>query len=85
MFAVHKIIYQNSPTIKSQGTLIALASFSEGRLVDNLKSAALLSPVAYLTHMTTPLGILAARAFVGEVSFSFSLIHNHDHIKLNPS
>lgn len=51
----------------SLGTLIALASFSEGRLVNNLKSAALLSPVAYLTHMTTPLGILAARAFVGEI------------------
>ncbi|PKA63826.1 Triacylglycerol lipase 2 [Apostasia shenzhenica] len=40
----------------SLGTLIALASFSEGRLVDRLRSAALLCPVAYLTHMRTPLG-----------------------------
>ncbi|KAJ1704683.1 hypothetical protein LUZ63_004462 [Rhynchospora breviuscula] len=51
----------------SMGTLIALASFSEGRLVDKLKSAALLSPVAYLVHMSTPIGIFCAKAFVGEV------------------
>ncbi|MQL79819.1 hypothetical protein Taro_012232 [Colocasia esculenta] len=51
----------------SMGTLIALASFSEGRLVDKLRAAALLSPVAYLSHITTPLGILAARAFVDKM------------------
>ncbi|KAG9447900.1 hypothetical protein H6P81_014028 [Aristolochia fimbriata] len=51
----------------SMGTLIALASFAEGKLVDQLKSAALLSPIAYLSHMSTHLGLLAARAFVGEV------------------
>jgi lysosomal acid lipase/cholesteryl ester hydrolase len=50
-----------------QGTLVALAALSEGRLVDKMKSAALLTPVAYLAHMTTPLGILLAKAFVGEV------------------
>lgn len=47
---------------------MALASFSEGREVDKVKSAALLSPIAYLSHMTTALGDVAARAFVGEVS-----------------
>ncbi|RVW80282.1 Triacylglycerol lipase 2 [Vitis vinifera] len=52
----------------SMGTLIALASFSEGRLVDKLKSAALLSPIAYLSHMTTALGVVAAKAFVGEIT-----------------
>jgi lysosomal acid lipase/cholesteryl ester hydrolase len=52
-----------------QGTLVALASFSEGKLMDKLKSAALLSPVAYLTHMQTALGILCAKAFVGEVTY----------------
>ncbi|XP_068645084.1 triacylglycerol lipase 2-like isoform X2 [Aristolochia californica] len=36
-------------------------------LVDQLKSAALLSPIAYLSHMTTKTGQLAARAFVGEM------------------
>ncbi|XP_030481572.2 triacylglycerol lipase 2 [Cannabis sativa] len=52
----------------SLGTLIALASFSEGRLVDQLKSAALLSPIAYLSHMNTALGVVAARSFVGEIT-----------------
>lgn len=51
-----------------QGTLIVLASLSEGKLLDQLKSAALLSPIAYLNHMTTALGVIAARSFVGEVS-----------------
>lgn len=51
-----------------QGTLVALAAFSEGRVVDQLKSAALLTPVAYLAHITTPIGILLAKAFVGEVT-----------------
>jgi len=50
-----------------QGTLTALASFSEGKLVNQLKSAALLSPIAYLSHMNTALGVIAAKSFVGEV------------------
>jgi hypothetical protein len=50
-----------------QGTLVALAAFSEGRMVDKLKSAALLSPVAYLSHITTPIGVVLAKAFAGEV------------------
>ncbi|KAF5457379.1 hypothetical protein F2P56_021483 [Juglans regia] len=53
----------------SLGTLIALASFSEGKLVNQMKSAALLSPIAYLSHMNTALGVVAARAFVnGEIT-----------------
>ncbi|KAJ6776935.1 TRIACYLGLYCEROL LIPASE 2 [Salix koriyanagi] len=50
------------------GTLIALASFSEGLLVDKLKSAVLLSPIAYLSHMNTALGVAAAKVFVGEIT-----------------
>ncbi|KAI8541333.1 hypothetical protein RHMOL_Rhmol08G0052900 [Rhododendron molle] len=57
----------------SMGTLIALASFSEGKQVDKVKSAALLSPIAYLSHMTTALGVVAARAFVGEITKLFGL------------
>ncbi|KAH7852973.1 hypothetical protein Vadar_031619 [Vaccinium darrowii] len=57
----------------SLGTLIALASFSEGRQVDKVKSAALLSPIAYLSHMTTALGVVAARSFVGEITKLFGL------------
>ncbi|KAG6512252.1 hypothetical protein ZIOFF_030349 [Zingiber officinale] len=56
-----------SLNITDQGTLIALSSLSQGKLVDKMKSAALLSPIAYLSHITTPLGNLAARAFVADV------------------
>lgn len=47
---------------------MALAAFSEGKQTDKVKSAALLSPIAYLSHMTTALGVVAAKAFVGEVT-----------------
>ncbi|CAJ1791225.1 unnamed protein product [Sphenostylis stenocarpa] len=57
----------------SLGTLIALASFSEGKLVNQLKSAVLLSPIAYLSHMNTALGVIAAKSFVGEVTTLFGL------------
>ena len=63
-----------------QGTLTALSAFSEGKLVDKIKSAALLTPVAYLTYMTTPIGRAAGSAFSGEVrtssqhSLNFSVI-----------
>ncbi|XP_028051269.1 triacylglycerol lipase 2 isoform X1 [Camellia sinensis] len=57
----------------SLGTLMALASFSEGQQIDKVKSAALLSPIAYLSHMTTALGVVAAKAFVGEVTTLFGL------------
>ncbi|KQJ99103.1 triacylglycerol lipase 2 isoform X2 [Brachypodium distachyon] len=51
----------------SMGTLVALAALSEGKVSEKLKSATLLSPVAYLSHMTTPLGILLANTFAGEL------------------
>lgn len=57
----------------SMGTLIALASFSEGLQIDKVKSAALLCPVAYLSHMTTDLGVLAAQYFVGEFTAVFGI------------
>ncbi|XP_054805522.1 triacylglycerol lipase 2-like [Prosopis cineraria] len=57
----------------SQGTLIALASFTEGNLVNQLRSAALLSPIAYLSHMSTALGVVAAKSFVGEITTLFGL------------
>ncbi|XP_051117268.1 triacylglycerol lipase 2-like [Andrographis paniculata] len=57
----------------SMGTLIALASFSKGKQVDKIRSAVLLSPIAYLSHMTTALGVLTARAFVGEITTMFGL------------
>ncbi|KAJ8646133.1 hypothetical protein MRB53_007881 [Persea americana] len=51
----------------SLGTLVGLASFSEGKLVDMLKSAALPTPIAYLSHMTSVIGQVAAKAFLGEI------------------
>ncbi|KAH6781213.1 Myzus persicae-induced lipase 1 [Perilla frutescens var. hirtella] len=57
----------------SMGTLIALASFSEGKQIDKVKSAVLLSPIAYLSHMTTALGVLTARSFVGEITTMFGI------------
>ncbi|THU52295.1 hypothetical protein C4D60_Mb10t02480 [Musa balbisiana] len=54
-------------------TLISLSSFSERKLVDKLESAALLSPVAYLIHMTTPVRIVAAISFSGETLRWFGL------------
>ncbi|XP_061370264.1 triacylglycerol lipase 2-like [Gastrolobium bilobum] len=50
----------------SLGTLVALTSFSEGKLVNQLKSVALLSPIAYLSYMKTAIGVIAANSFVGE-------------------
>ncbi|MED6131805.1 hypothetical protein PIB30_013287 [Stylosanthes scabra] len=51
----------------SLGTLMALASFSEGKLVNQVKSAALLSPIAYLSHMNSKLIDLAARFHMDEL------------------
>ncbi|KAK2979035.1 hypothetical protein RJ640_013669, partial [Escallonia rubra] len=50
----------------SLGTLIALASFSKGQLVSMLRSAALLSPIAYVGQLTSPLARTAADNFIAE-------------------
>ncbi|KAM0011561.1 putative triacylglycerol lipase [Helianthus debilis subsp. tardiflorus] len=50
----------------SLGTLIAMAAFSKGELVSMLRSAGLLSPVAYVGEITSPLGRNAAENFIAE-------------------
>ncbi|CAL5403399.1 unnamed protein product [Camellia sinensis] len=50
----------------SLGTLIAFAAFSQKKLVNMLRSAALLSPIAYLSQMSSPLAKAAADAFIAE-------------------
>ena len=40
--------------------------------VDKIKSAVMLSPIAYLSYMNTAIGVLSARAFVGEVRLLIS-------------
>ncbi|XP_042495388.1 triacylglycerol lipase 2-like isoform X1 [Macadamia integrifolia] len=52
----------------SMGTTIALASFTEGKLVDKLRSAALLSPVAYRSHLTTAIVAIAVKAYLYEIN-----------------
>ncbi|KAJ4730122.1 Lipase [Melia azedarach] len=57
----------------SLGTLIALASFSENQLVNKLRSAALLSPIAYVGQMTSPLAKNAADNFLAEALYWLGL------------
>ncbi|XP_057792718.1 triacylglycerol lipase 2-like [Salvia miltiorrhiza] len=50
----------------SQGTLMALAAVSSGDLVSMMRSAALLSPIAYLGEVTSPLARIGAETLLGE-------------------
>jgi len=50
----------------SLGTLIILAAFSEHKLIDIVRSAVLLCPIAYLHRMRSRLILLAARIFLAE-------------------
>ncbi|XP_021851932.1 triacylglycerol lipase 2 isoform X1 [Spinacia oleracea] len=53
----------------SQGTLIALTAFSQQKLLNMVKSAGLLCPIAYLSRMTSPLAKNAAENFVTEFMY----------------
>ncbi|CAK8533110.1 unnamed protein product [Lathyrus sativus] len=61
----------------SMGTLTALVSLAEGKWKNQIKSVALLSPVAYLKRMTTAIGAIAARSLLAE-GFSFMHIAEFD-------
>ncbi|XP_021629310.1 triacylglycerol lipase 2 [Manihot esculenta] len=50
----------------SLGTLIAMAALSQGKLLNMLRSAALLSPIAHLNHITSLLTKVAADLFSAE-------------------
>lgn len=50
-----------------QGTTIALASLSQLMQIDKVKSVVLLSPVAYLSHITTAITKAAAEVHLDEV------------------
>ncbi|KAI6697551.1 hypothetical protein NL676_017670 [Syzygium grande] len=64
---------------RSQGTLMALAAFSKEQLLDMLRSAVLLSPIAYVGQMTSPLARSAAENFLAEVNTPFSVGQNMEH------
>ncbi|XP_031473209.1 triacylglycerol lipase 2-like [Nymphaea colorata] len=51
----------------SLGTLTMLVSLSQHKLVDKLKAAALLTPIAHLNHITTGLLQLGANVYGGEL------------------
>lgn len=51
----------------NQGTLIAFASFSQDKMLNMLRSAALLSPIAYMGQMSSFLARSAADLFLAEV------------------
>ncbi|KAK1306174.1 Triacylglycerol lipase 2 [Acorus calamus] len=53
----------------SLGTLIALASFSKLQLLDIVRSAALLSPIAYLEDVSSPIAQAAAKSFAAETYY----------------
>ncbi|KAL3653814.1 hypothetical protein CASFOL_003495 [Castilleja foliolosa] len=57
----------------SMGTLIALVALSEGKL-ENVKSAALLSPIAYLSHVKSEIVLAAADFFIGEVGETIGVL-----------
>ncbi|XP_054818020.1 triacylglycerol lipase 2-like [Prosopis cineraria] len=50
----------------SLGTLIALAAFSEGEMVNMIRSAALLSPIAHLNQIPSPAIKFAANIFLAD-------------------
>ncbi|XP_047940781.1 triacylglycerol lipase 2-like [Salvia hispanica] len=50
----------------SQGSLMALAAVSNGDLVSMMRSAALLSPIAYLGEVTSPLARIGAETLLAE-------------------
>ncbi|KAJ0111552.1 hypothetical protein Patl1_01925 [Pistacia atlantica] len=51
----------------SMGTLIALAAFSDHRLLKKIRSAALLTPIAHLGHMKSPIARFSCQFFLAEV------------------
>ncbi|KAI3457627.1 hypothetical protein Pfo_014290 [Paulownia fortunei] len=53
----------------SMGTLIALAAFSKGQLVNMLRSAAMLCPIAYLGQLTSPLARNGAENLLAETLY----------------
>ncbi|RLM55118.1 triacylglycerol lipase 2-like isoform X1 [Panicum miliaceum] len=60
----------------SLGTLIILAAFSEHKLIDIVRSAVLLCPIAYLHRTKSRLILLAARIFLAEEEYKVRGFNN---------
>ncbi|CAL1407248.1 unnamed protein product [Linum trigynum] len=64
---VHNQTGQNMHYVgHSQGTLTALAAFSNGQLMNMVRSAALLCPIGYLGHMSSFFSKVGADLFLAE-------------------
>ncbi|XP_050205024.1 triacylglycerol lipase 2-like [Mercurialis annua] len=57
----------------SLGTLTLMTSLSQGKLIDMLGAAALLSPIAFLSHTTSPLAQVSSDLFIAEVTYWLGL------------
>ncbi|KAM3744930.1 hypothetical protein ACB098_06G088000 [Castanea mollissima] len=59
----------------SLGTLLALASFSQEKLVNLTKSAALLCPIAYTSQTTSVFPRTIAKAYLAESTSTKNMVH----------
>ncbi|KAL3813887.1 hypothetical protein ACJIZ3_015155 [Penstemon smallii] len=66
----------------SMGTLIALASLSEGLQIDKIKSAALLSPIAYLSHVTVPFSGARGPPVITSIEYNPSGVDANNYFKI---
>lgn len=60
---------------------MVLADLSRGKLLDMLRSAALLCPIAHLNHVTSPVARTAAQSFIADVRHKPP--HIAKHIKIS--
>ena len=68
LFARDKTVNPKSfDNLYSQGTLMALAAFSQDKLLNAIRSASLLCPIAYLGRIPSSLARAAAMFFLAEV------------------
>ncbi|XP_002978910.2 triacylglycerol lipase 1 [Selaginella moellendorffii] len=51
----------------SQSSQALLGAFSEGKLVDQISKAVMIAPVAYVSHTTSPIALIATRFNLGLV------------------
>ncbi|KAG9147357.1 hypothetical protein Leryth_021429 [Lithospermum erythrorhizon] len=65
------------------GTLMALAAFSQGNVFNMLRSAALLSPIAYLGQIRSGLAKAAADAFIASIEPLLTL-RTHGYYVMTP-
>jgi len=60
-----------------QGTLMAFTAFSGGKVFNMLRSAAMLSPIAHMRQVNSPIARIFADQFVAEVR------HKQHHLNFN--